>query len=262
MGEADVPLTQNCLDGPPRAVGTLYANVSVKPKMTEQAARAPRKSVARRAANARANKVYPIRQRILEVSRLLFYRQGYYGTKVGQIVSHAGTTRPTFYHYFPDKEAILSELVGSYASRAAVQMTHLPGPRPSLAALRAWLLQLADFLEQEKLTVATMGEVCSRVSSMPQSVTMALDVLLTALASRASAFAIARQSDALGMEARARVDLLMIEISHAAILCWKTRSPLAAATVSHVARSLHEFLHDPRFRSGQPTGERRSVPQA
>jgi AcrR family transcriptional regulator len=206
------------------------------------------KAVASRKANLREAQKAFTRQRILDAARDLFYRQGYYGTTVDQIVSAAGASRPTFYLHFSDKEEIITELVASYASRAAAQMERLPGPLPTLEEVRAWLLDLAWFFKQEKVTLSTIGEVSSHAVSMPDYVTATIDVAMAALSRRASAFAAAQRTDAIGIEARARADLFMIEISYASMAYWKNRGPLGEASIAHVAKTLHAFLHDRRFR--------------
>jgi AcrR family transcriptional regulator len=216
-----------------------------------KAAAAPRKTNLREAQKAFT------RQRILDAARDLFYRQGYYGTTVDQIVSTAGASRPTFYLHFSDKEEILTELIASYASRAAAQMEKLPAPAPTLEEVREWLLEMARFTEQEKVTLSTIGEVSSHASSMPDYVTATLDAAMAALSRRAAAFAAAQRSDAIGTEARARAQLFMIEIPYVAMAYWKNKGPLGDASIDLVARSLHDFLHDPRYQPRKPRAPRK-----
>jgi AcrR family transcriptional regulator len=185
-----------------------------------------------RVANLREAQKAFTRQRILDAARDLFYRQGYYGTTVDQIVSTAGASRPTFYLHFSDKEEILTELIASYASRAALQMERLPGPLPTLDEVRNWLLDMARFTEHEKVTLSTIGEVTAHAISMPDYMTATLDVAMAALSRRAPAFAASQRNDAIGIEARARADLFMIEISYAAMAYWKNRGPLGDASIA------------------------------
>jgi AcrR family transcriptional regulator len=215
-------------------------------------------AVAPRKANLREAQKAFTRQRILDAARDLFYRQGYYGTTVDQIVSAAGASRPTFYLHFSDKEEIVTELVASYASRAAAQLERLPGPLPTLEEVRAWLLDMARFMEQEKVTLSTLGEVSAHAISMPDYVRATLDVSMAALSRRAPAFAAAQRDDAIGIEARARADLFMIEVTYAATLYWKKKGPLGEASIAHVAKSLHAFLHDPRYRQRKRRAQRKS----
>lgn len=49
--------------------------------------------------------------KVLDVSRNLFLKQGYSGTKIEQIIAEAGITNGSLYHFFRNKEDILSYLV-------------------------------------------------------------------------------------------------------------------------------------------------------
>lgn len=53
----------------------------------------------------------PRRTRILEAALNCFSRQGYRNTTLSEIASHAGVARTTLYQLFPDKQAILAELL-------------------------------------------------------------------------------------------------------------------------------------------------------
>ena len=50
------------------------------------------------------------RGKIIDAAWKLFYRQGYDGTTVEEIIEESGTSRGSFYHYFQGKDALLSTL--------------------------------------------------------------------------------------------------------------------------------------------------------
>ena len=50
------------------------------------------------------------RGKIIDAAWQLFYRQGYDDTTVEEIIEESGTSRGSFYHYFPGKDALLSTL--------------------------------------------------------------------------------------------------------------------------------------------------------
>ena len=50
------------------------------------------------------------REKIIDAAWKLFYRQGYDGTTVEEIIEESGTSRGSFYHYFQGKDALLSTL--------------------------------------------------------------------------------------------------------------------------------------------------------
>ena len=50
------------------------------------------------------------REKIIDAAWRLFYRQGYDGTTVEEIIGESGTSRGSFYHYFRGKDTLLSTL--------------------------------------------------------------------------------------------------------------------------------------------------------
>ena len=50
------------------------------------------------------------REKIIDAAWKLFYRQGYDGTTVEEIIEESGTSRGSFYHYFQGKDDLLSTL--------------------------------------------------------------------------------------------------------------------------------------------------------
>ncbi|WP_372812932.1 TetR/AcrR family transcriptional regulator [Paenibacillus sp.] len=60
------------------------------------------------------------RIRLLEAATQQFALNGYFTTKISDIVKAAGLTQAAFYLYFPSKDAIFSELVNEYRTRLKV----------------------------------------------------------------------------------------------------------------------------------------------
>jgi TetR/AcrR family fatty acid metabolism transcriptional regulator len=54
------------------------------------------------------------RKRLLEVAANEFANRGFHETKVSTIVKRAGLTQPSFYLYFPSKDAIYDELINGF----------------------------------------------------------------------------------------------------------------------------------------------------
>ncbi len=61
------------------------------------------------------------RERVLEAAESLFARGGYAGTSIAEIAARAKTSVGTLYHHFPDKRALLLELVDHWGDRAVVR---------------------------------------------------------------------------------------------------------------------------------------------
>lgn len=57
---------------------------------------------------------------LLSIAADEFAEHGYFSTKISTIVKKAGVTQPTFYLYFPSKEAIFQELVDLFRNKFAL----------------------------------------------------------------------------------------------------------------------------------------------
>src|ERR1700730_15609783 len=69
------------------------------------------------------------KQRILEIARELFARQGYTGTSIADLARELGTTTAALYYHFPSKADILAELLAGPLeafSRVAEHAAGLP----------------------------------------------------------------------------------------------------------------------------------------
>lgn len=194
------------------------------------------------------------RQRILDAARSVFFREGFYGATVDDIVAEAGASRPTFYLHFRDKDEILGELMASYVSRAIPCMERLPGPRPTVEELKEWLRDVGAFLEQEQALVSVLTEVSiHRHANRPRYGLAALEAWAVALGRRAPAFAAAVRKTSPDTDVRARAQLLLIQITWAGEnVSMNPDSDFAERAVELVAGSLHEFVNDPRFHAGTP----------
>lgn len=200
------------------------------------------------------------RQRILDASRSVFFREGYYGATIDQIVAEAGASRPTFYLHFRDKEEILGELMATYIVHAVPYMERLPGPLPTVEELKAWLRDIAAFLEQEQAIASVLTEVSAhRQANRPRYGLAAIEAWIAALGRRAPAFAAAARKSPPDIYARARAQLLIIEIAWAGEAISMNRDDaFTEMALQMVATSLHEFITDPRFHAGARAGKARA----
>ena len=62
------------------------------------------------------------RGKIIDAAWKLFYRQGYDDTTVEEIIEESGTSRGSFYHYFPGKDDLLSTLADVFDQKYEVLM--------------------------------------------------------------------------------------------------------------------------------------------
>ena len=64
--------------------------------------------------NEKGRKGKESRKRLLTVAANEFANRGFHETKVSTIVKRAGLTQPSFYLYFPSKDAIYNELINGF----------------------------------------------------------------------------------------------------------------------------------------------------
>lgn len=107
-----------------------------------------KKSIAQRAQQSRqaiAEGVHDQkRERILEVARDLFFRHGFAGTTMSDIVEQLGVTKPFVYYYFPSKNDLFETLCWQ-ASHACLTAMHFDDAdtRPAVEKLRDGLQRFA-----------------------------------------------------------------------------------------------------------------------
>lgn len=73
------------------------------------------------------------RQRILESASRLFHEQGFAATGVAAILREAGVNSGSLYHFFPNKEALLAEVLEAYLEQLypqVMQPAELAEPDP------------------------------------------------------------------------------------------------------------------------------------
>lgn len=94
-----------------------------------------------------------VRHRIAEAAARLFARKGYAGTSTREIVEAAGTTKPSLYYYFGDKEGLYSTLVREELDRL-VHSFDLAEDLPLGKALERFCRHYVTFFQSDVSTIA------------------------------------------------------------------------------------------------------------
>lgn len=192
------------------------------------------------------------RRRLLDAAIEVYSREGYTEATVEKITNEAGASRHTFYLHFKDKEEVLQELTLEYAERAKAFMETFPGPLPSVEALEQWLFEAGAFLEREALLSSILTQVIGLESPAGSSYGLgALEAWIGGLAQKSPAFAAAIDAESQDVAAQAQARILAIQVVWAANNAFRnSEGEITRETVALTARSLHQFLHDPRFHNG------------
>jgi AcrR family transcriptional regulator len=90
---------------------------------------------------SRAEQQAATRERLLSAAEGAFSRLGYGGASADMIAAEAGYSKGAFYSNFPNKEAILLELLRRYSERDMADLERLVGLEPNdlRAAVTDWL---------------------------------------------------------------------------------------------------------------------------
>ena len=104
------------------------------------------------------------RETILEKSAELFARAGYDGTSLADIAKACGTSKALLYHYYENKEALLSDIIRAHLQELVDVVREARGaagePRARLEALvRALLEAYRDADAQHVIQINEMGRL-------------------------------------------------------------------------------------------------------
>jgi AcrR family transcriptional regulator len=122
------------------------------------------------------------RQRILDIARELFARQGFTGTSIADIAGELGTTTAALYYHFRSKADILNALLAEPMVAYKRIIETLESGRPSAEELLGAFIdltvdsrELAAIIDRDPTVLAMIDEQLSRTSEeMTQQVMAAL----------------------------------------------------------------------------------------
>src|SRR4051812_23278181 len=86
---------------------------------------------------------------VLDCAVGVFWRRGYEGTSIAELVDAVGVQRQSLYNVFTDKHGIFIAALARYRERVMDSLAPLAAPNASLAALRAYMLRVLDRLRAD-----------------------------------------------------------------------------------------------------------------
>ena len=176
------------------------------------------------------------RRRILDAAKEIFQRDGFSAMSIEAIAAAAGVSRPTFYQYFPNKTAVLAQLVADRAERTGMLFVGrlARNTRPTLEDLRAWIDEFVDLYDAN---LATMVSWAHAESGDPASLEAIVDVqgrLVDTIAEYISAVRIESGIEADSEAIRIRAMLLYTQLDRFCYL-WRARGWACDRTQATVA---------------------------
>lgn len=182
------------------------------------------------------------RSRIKNAARDLFYDKHYDTTTMEEIAEAAGLRRSTLYLHYKDKAEILVDIIVEYTPKAKEVLATLPGPRPSLETVLAWVKRVAKFVARERapLSIIREAEARSRDAAEFDAV---IQELLRAMGTNNPRFEDAAAPAADPMLS-ARALMLLEELTYACgVFVEDTRNDRAKALLAVAAEDFHTFLN-------------------
>ena len=98
------------------------------------------------------------RERILEVARLAFTRNGA-ETSLDDIARQAAVGPGTLYRHFPTRDALIEAVYRSEVEKLTSSGQRFAATMPPLEALRAWMLLFIDHVADKRLILPAMDTV-------------------------------------------------------------------------------------------------------
>lgn len=89
------------------------------------------------------------RERLLTAAREVVKTSGYGGLRVEEVVLKAGVAKGTFFAHFPDKDALMDQLLGAKMDRLLDTMAAGPVPRTA-EDMAAAMMPLLDFMTADR----------------------------------------------------------------------------------------------------------------
>ena len=107
------------------------------------------------------------RQRILESAREVFLLNGYAGASIDQIISQAGVSKGSIYHYFDSKDDLFRSLIAAEAERIARALPSIDQDDPDpCSALRQIGMAVLETLNNPA-TIATLRLIVGALGRFP-----------------------------------------------------------------------------------------------
>jgi AcrR family transcriptional regulator len=188
-------------------------------------------------------------ERIITAGQAVLLERGYEATTTNHIAERASVSPGSLYQYFPDKDAILSEVINRYVDEIITRMSRAflsALARPTHSAVRATVVAMLDALEDNPDLLRVFVEQLPRSRDNPRAVFARRmdDMLTTAL------LAAPRRNPDRPAETMA---WLVVRIAEHVTISYVLESPPIdrASIVDELTALITNYLDAPP-RSGQP----------
>src|SRR5579884_107487 len=123
----------------------------------------PKRATAEKAQSADAPRRRNVREQIYAAALDTFERQGVRGTLMEDVAKEAGVSRPTIYYYFPDKDALVLEVI----LRQMRERIHLEDGLPAMIEASLTTIRLSG--ENQYIRLLTQPDTASLTARLAES---------------------------------------------------------------------------------------------
>jgi AcrR family transcriptional regulator len=105
------------------------------------------------------------RERILEVAKEAFTQQGA-NASLDEIAKQAGVGAGTLYRHFPTRDELIQGVYRNEVAKLAAAAARFAETMPPLAALRAWMLLLVDYIAAKHIISPALNTIAGGPSKL------------------------------------------------------------------------------------------------
>src|SRR5579884_3788980 len=130
----------------------------------------PKRATAEKAQSADAPRRRNVREQIYAAALDTFERQGVRGTLMEDVAKEAGVSRPTIYYYFPDKDALVLEVIVRQVReihRRIRERIHLEDGLPAMIEASLTTIRLSG--ENQYIRLLTQPDTASLTARLAES---------------------------------------------------------------------------------------------
>lgn len=184
------------------------------------------------------------RQDLIEAAREVFYETHYILATVEDILQRAEISRPTFYRYFSDKEAVLREIMLEDVGLQSLLWRDLAViGNPSEKQVCAWAVRFLKGMRKKSQSVALFNIACGLDTTLIHEFSLIRDQNMAVLGEGIKAFSLKGDGSKKDGERRAAAHLLFYQLDQLCFNCVFPRFDLdEAALISVFARNFRQFV--------------------
>ena len=163
------------------------------------------------------------RKALIDAAREVFYETHYILAKVEDILQRAQISRPTFYRYFPDKEAVLREIMlEDVAAQSVLWKEVAVLVEPTEKQVSQWALRFLKGMRRRSQSVALFNIACGLDTSLVHEFSLIRDRSIAILGEDIPAFRLKGDGSPRDTERRAAAHLLIYQLDQ---LCFNNVFP-------------------------------------